>query len=291
MFRLLNRKFLVAPRVVARSLCKPAVVAGGLAAGACASCDGKEEAPGRWPAVKEIHRQLTPTQDDEGLRRIFKDGHKVALSVAENSTDGDQSSRQYDPQRYAAYGRGVVQSFLTKGRAIAYTSDIGESARPVMPSWFVNACYGLTFFYVAVSVAHETYEAYEAGLSSEMVGRAAVHATTFEVIASVLMPSLIIHQASAHRRFEPRLHPSPTWCHAAPPPATCHQAVHFAQHHAHRLPPGVLARWAPTAVGLCCIPFLPYLDHPAEVAIDQATSLPLLVAAGCRRLTNRRLPQ
>lgn len=110
-----------------------------------------------------------------------------------------------------------------------------------MPRWFVNACYGLTFLYVGVSVAHETHEAHSAGASTAMTARAAVHATTFEVIASVLMPSLIIHQA-----------------------------VHFAQHHAHRLPPGPLTKWAPTLVGLCCIPFLPYLDPPAEHAIDAA---------------------
>ena len=38
----------------------------------------------------------------------------------------------------ARYARSVITAFLTKGRFIAYTSDIGESARPVMPSWFVN---------------------------------------------------------------------------------------------------------------------------------------------------------
>ena len=44
----------------------------------------------------------------------------------------------------------------------------------------------------------------------------------------------------------------------------------FAQHQAQRLPPGVFVRWVPTVVGLCCIPFLPYLDPPAEKVIDAA---------------------
>jgi len=135
----------------------------------------------------------------------------------------------------------VITAFLTKGRFIAYTSDIGESARPVMPSWFVNGAYGLTFFYVAVAVGHHTYEAHNGGASQSMVGRAFIHSATFELIASVAMPSLIIHQA-----------------------------VHAAQHQAHRLPPGILARWVPTVVGLACIPFLPYLDPPAEKVIDAA---------------------
>jgi len=153
----------------------------------------------------------------------------------------EEFNEHFHSEYLARYARGVIVAFLTKGRFIAYTSDIGESARPVMPSWFVNGCYGLTFLYVAVAVGHHTQEANTAGASQSMVLRSFVHTTTFELIASVAMPSLIIHQA-----------------------------VHFAQHHAHRLPAGPVARWAPTAVGLCCIPFLPYLDPPAEMAIDAA---------------------
>lgn len=153
----------------------------------------------------------------------------------------DEFRDHFHPDYAARYARGVVVAFLTKGRFIAYTSDIGESARPVMPKWFVNGCYGLTFLYVAVAVGHHTQEANSAGASQSMVLRAFSHSATFELLASVAMPSLIIHQA-----------------------------VHFAQHHAHRLPAGPVARWAPTVVGLCCIPFLPYLDPPAEVAIDAA---------------------
>ena len=74
-----------------------------------------------------------------------------------------------------------------------------------------------------------------------MVLRTFTQTATFELLASVALPSLIIHQA-----------------------------VHFAQHHAHRLPAGAATRWAPTAVGPCCIPFLPYLDPPAEQVIDAA---------------------
>jgi len=147
----------------------------------------------------------------------------------------------FHPDYAARYARSAIVAFLTKGRFIAYTSDIGESARPVMPRWFVNACYGLTFLYVGVSVGHSTYEAQQGGASQAMVARSFVHSATFELLASVAMPSLIIHQA-----------------------------VHFAQHQAHRLPAGPSARWAPTVVGLCCIPFLPYLDPPAEVVIDKA---------------------
>ena len=171
------------------------------------------------------------------LEAMFKELDKDGSGTIER----DEFYENFKGEYAARYARGMVVAFLTKGRFIAYTSDIGESARPVMPSWFVNACYGLTFLYVAVAVGMHTEEAYSAGASQNMVLRAFTHTATFELIASVAMPSLIIHQA-----------------------------VHFAQHQAHRLPAGPVARWVPTAVGLCCIPFLPYLDPPAEVAIDAA---------------------
>jgi len=172
----------------------------------------------------------------EALEALF---HKLDKDHS-GTISREEFQDHFHSEYLARYARLAVLAFLKKGRFIAYTSDIGESARPVMPSWFVNACYGLTFVYVAVAVGHHTQEASAHGASQNMVLRAFTHSATFELIASVAMPSLIIHQA-----------------------------VHFVQHRAHRLP-GPVARWAPTVVGLSCIPFLPFLDPPAEVAIDAA---------------------
>lgn len=173
------------------------------------------------------------SQLEELFRQLDKDGS--------GSINIDEFRTGFHADYAARYARGAVIAFLTKGRFIAYTSDIGESARPVMPAWFVNGAYGLTFLYVGVAVGHHTYEAHRAGASDSMVKRAFAHSATFEIIASVALPSLIIHQV-----------------------------VHFVQHQAHRLPAGTVARWAPTCAGLLCIPFLPYLDPPAEKVIDAA---------------------
>ncbi len=173
----------------------------------------------------------------EKLEALFKQLDKDGSGSISKEEFEDHFHSEY----FARYARGAIVAFLTKGRFIAYTSDIGESARPVMPSWFVNGCYGLTFLYVGVAVYHHTEEASSAGASQNMVMRTFLHTSVFELLASVALPSLIIHQA-----------------------------VHFAQNHANKLPAGPVARWAPTAVGLACIPFLPYLDPPAEKAIDAA---------------------
>lgn len=143
--------------------------------------------------------------------------------------------------RYIAYARRAVQAFLVKGRVVAYTSDVGESVRPVVPPWVVRACYGLTWLYVGTDVAFNTSEAHRKGKSDEIVARTAVHTTVFQVVASVLVPSLIIHQA-----------------------------VHVAQGLATKLPKGRIAFWLPSLCGLALIPFMPYVDEPVEHVIDVA---------------------
>ena len=173
----------------------------------------------------------------DALLKLFKD-----LDKDNSGTISQEEFENHFHYDYAArYARSALRTFISKGRFLAYTSDIGEAARPTMPLWFVNGAYALTFVYVFAAIFHHTHEAYSDGASRNMIARAFCHSATFELIASVAMPSLIIHQA-----------------------------VHFAQHQAHRLPPGLIARWIPTLVGLGCIPFLPYVDHPTEQGIDMA---------------------
>eukprot|EP00446_Apocalathium_sp_SHHI-4_P031920 CAMPEP_0177232030 /NCGR_PEP_ID=MMETSP0367-20130122/43090_1 /TAXON_ID=447022 ORGANISM="Scrippsiella hangoei-like, Strain SHHI-4" /NCGR_SAMPLE_ID=MMETSP0367 /ASSEMBLY_ACC=CAM_ASM_000362 /LENGTH=331 /DNA_ID=CAMNT_0018682619 /DNA_START=26 /DNA_END=1021 /DNA_ORIENTATION=+ len=142
-------------------------------------------------------------------------------------------------EQLARYAGRVAQALLVKGRLLAYTSDLGESVRPVMPLWFVNCCYGLTFLYAGIGVTYETANAYMEGLQNEMVLRACLHAATFQTLASIALPAVIIHQV-----------------------------VHVAQRQAHRLPAGPVAKFVPSLLGLCCIPLLPHVDEPVEHVVD-----------------------
>lgn len=83
---------------------------------------------------------------------------------------------------------------MVKGRLIAYTSDLGESFRPVVPRWVVRFAYGITWAYVGIDVAYNTAEEHVKGSAPMTVLRTAVHAATFQSIASVLVPSIVIHQ-------------------------------------------------------------------------------------------------
>ncbi|KAF1344152.1 mitochondrial 18 KDa protein-domain-containing protein [Delphinella strobiligena] len=96
---------------------------------------------------KKLPEYLQQTLDnDEKLLETLYDG------AAPESTDSNL--------RYAAYATRVRTILLAGQRYIAYTSDIGESFRPVAHPYLVKGAYGVSWAYLAGDVAHEGYKAY-----------------------------------------------------------------------------------------------------------------------------------
>lgn len=62
--------------------------------------------------------------------------------------------------RYAAYASRVRTILLSAQRYVAYTSDIGESFRPVAHPYLVKGAYAISWAYLAGDVGHEGYKAY-----------------------------------------------------------------------------------------------------------------------------------
>lgn len=62
--------------------------------------------------------------------------------------------------RYAGYANRIRTLLLSAHRYIAYTSDIGESFRPVSHPWLVRSAYAVSWTYILGDVAHEGYKAY-----------------------------------------------------------------------------------------------------------------------------------
>jgi fission process protein 1 len=63
--------------------------------------------------------------------------------------------------RYAAYASRFRTILVSAQRYVAYTSDIGESFRPVAhPNW-VRAAYGVSWAYLAGDVGYEGFKAYK----------------------------------------------------------------------------------------------------------------------------------
>lgn len=50
---------------------------------------------------------------------------------------------------------------LSAHRYVAYTSDIGESFRPIAHPYIIRGAYGISWAYILGDVAHEGYKAYQ----------------------------------------------------------------------------------------------------------------------------------
>ena len=140
--------------------------------------------------------------------------------------------------------------FLTHYRLTAFTSELGESLRPVVASAWVSASYLVSWLYVTLDVVIHGFEVHDLTPSARAVRRAVLHASTFQAVATMLLPAAFIHSV-----------------------------VHAAQHvllHArlgYASPPHLLGwrRWVPTGCGIACIPLVPVLfDHPVEAIVDRA---------------------
>ncbi|KAG6880406.1 hypothetical protein C0992_000008 [Termitomyces sp. T32_za158] len=174
----------------------------------------------------------------------------AAKDTIKKLADKDANTTNSDV-RYLAYGARLRTAIRAATRYIAYTSDIGEAFRPVVPPWVVTAAYGVSWLYLAGDVGYESYKVHRRGPSpieavnfSEptRIGIAAVQRATFQSIASMALPALTIHTAVAQAK------------------------------KAFKNVKNVRLRtWGPTATGLAIVPILPYLyDHPVEQVTERA---------------------
>lgn len=63
--------------------------------------------------------------------------------------------------RYAAYANRLRTIMLSAHRYVAYTSDIGESFRPIAHPVLVRSAYGISWAYILGDVSHEGWKAYK----------------------------------------------------------------------------------------------------------------------------------
>ena len=94
------------------------------------------------------------------------------------------------PLRYAAY----LGRLARLSRYLAYTSDLGEAARPVAHPWLVRGAYGVSWAYVGYDIVSDGYNANTRyGIEGNDLAQHVTQRATFQVIASMALPSLTIH--------------------------------------------------------------------------------------------------
>jgi fission process protein 1 len=99
------------------------------------------------PPRKQLPKELQDTlNDEEKLWEVMYEGK------AEDTTDTSI--------RYAAYASRIRTIMLSAQRYVAYTSDIGESFRPIAHPYLVKGAYGVSWLYLLGDVSNEGYKAY-----------------------------------------------------------------------------------------------------------------------------------
>ena len=116
-------------------------------------------------------------------------------------------------------------------RYVAYSSDVGESMRPVLRPWMVNATYGVAIGYVLYDAGRTSNEKWTRGIPTEVLLATGTYKLVFHGLVSLAMPAVIIHSA-------------------------VHQAHDLFAREAFSKMPRVV-KWGPSAVGLGLIPLMP----------------------------------
>lgn len=162
---------------------------------------------------------------------------------------------------------------LSAHRYVAYTSDIGESFRPVAHPNIVRAAYGISWLYILGDVSHEGYRAYwhnqrilnpQLELTprqEKVIGLPSVSKTPKEpgVVSPLedwrtVMVQRGIFQSMASMGL---------------PAFTIHSVVRYSGRAMKDAKNKTLRTWGPIGLGLAVVPFLPTLfDEPVENAVE-----------------------
>eukprot|EP00842_Homolaphlyctis_polyrhiza_P006817 jgi/Hompol1/724/HPOL_005396-RA len=219
-------------------------------AGHCVAFESRQR-PAGWFGSSQMNkgfpnRSIVAVGTKINPMTATNDGSKAASSAAvvpavkaagDNSKEEDTIDTNWRWLGYASRLRNFVAV-----RHFAYTSDVGEAFRPVVPVALVNLSYAISFAYVGADVIYEGLMSHKRGDNQTEITRTVVQRSVFQGLASLLLPAITIHSV-----------------------------VHFAEGQLKNASSRVLRMWGPTAAGLMVIPALPIvLDHPIEWAMDKA---------------------
>lgn len=188
--------------------------------------------------------------------------------------------------RYAAYASRVRTILLSAHRYVAYTSDIGESFRPIAHPYLVKGAYGVSWAYLAGDVAHEGYKAYlrnqrilnpqahaekstEAGTDNPITGAiqkigAGITGGETSPVTPGKIPAIEDYRAVMVQRgiFQ-------ALASMGLPAFTIHSIVRYSGRALKNAKSPRIRTWGPIGLGLSAVPFLPYIfDEPVEHAVE-----------------------
>ncbi|KAF7551351.1 hypothetical protein G7046_g7747 [Stylonectria norvegica] len=206
----------------------------------------------------------------KGLQKIVDKADKdesYFYGINEGYPDSTESNL-----RYAAYAARLRTILLSAHRYVAYTSDIGESFRPVAhPNW-VRAAYGVSWAYLIGDVSYEGLQAYRqnerirethATLTSNNELVAAAPGALAQAQPSVISPLDDYRTVMVQRAIFQGL------ASMGLPAFTIHSVVRYSGRAMKDMKNKTIRTWGPIGLGLAIVPFLPAMfDQPVENAVE-----------------------
>ncbi|KAK3400014.1 mitochondrial 18 KDa protein-domain-containing protein [Sordaria brevicollis] len=181
--------------------------------------------------------------------------------------------------RYAAYAARFRTILLSAHRYVAYTSDIGESFRPVAHPWLVRGAYGVSWAYILGDVSYEGYKAY---WHNQRVLDPNVELTSRQQRILGLIDENGNKKLEDDKPTPGRITPLEDYrtvmlqrgifqsvASMGLPAFTIHSVVRYSGRAMKDVKNKTIRTWGPIGLGLAVVPFLPTLfDKPVENAVE-----------------------
>ncbi|KAK5074948.1 hypothetical protein LTS08_005475 [Lithohypha guttulata] len=174
--------------------------------------------------------------------------------------------------RYAAYATRIRTILLSAHRYVAYTSDIGESFRPVAHPYLVRGAYAVSWAYLIGDVTHEGWKAHKRN-------QRLLSPTTDQHMQALInegpekqnitqtptkIPAIEDWRAVAAQRAVFQSVAS-----MGLPAFTIHSIVRYSGKALKNAKNATVRTWAPIGLGLAAVPALPFMfDKPVEEAVE-----------------------
>ncbi|CZR67739.1 uncharacterized protein PAC_17638 [Phialocephala subalpina] len=194
--------------------------------------------------------------------------------------DGTAPQSTESSIRYAAYATRIRTALLSAQRYVAYTSDIGESFRPVAHPNLVRTAYGISWAYILGDVGHEGYKAYcsnQRTLHPELPREAAQERyndakTSIQTVADETGVSLTPNKVTPLNDYRTVMAQRAIFQSLASmglPAFTIHSIVRYSGKALKNVKNTRIRTYGPIGLGLAAVPALPYLfDKPVEEAVE-----------------------
>ena len=177
--------------------------------------------------------------------------------------------------RFAAYAARFRTILLSAHRYVAYTSDIGESFRPVAHPGLVRGAYAISWAYILGDVSHEGYKAY---WNNQRTRDPTLQLTQHQQKAAgvVLEPTSpgqlqpgVVSPLEDYRTVMAQRAIFQSIASMGLPAFTIHSVVRYSGRALKDAKNKTIRTWGPIGLGLAVVPFLPTLfDKPVENAVE-----------------------